>query len=105
MILTEFYVLFMKVRKSTVDNRFKVFQTSKMDMEFLRDCFKEIEEEGDGFVLVYRNKLQKRYWRMSSGFTNEEGVFAAHIIINDACEGLGGDDPDGGKEIVIGGEL
>jgi len=63
---------------------------NKINLEQLNSDHNEIVSDGDGYILVYRNKKEKSYYIMSNGFTNEEGVYASQLIcnaiINDSSE-------------------
>lgn len=77
-----------------------IAKKNKMDLEVSRKAFQEVMESGNGFVMIYRDKNDNRYYMVSSGFTQEEGVYASHLIARSViteCD----DDPDGLEENVF----
>ena len=74
---------------------------NKMDKDFVREALEEVFKEGNGFVMIYRNKNENRYYQMTSGFTREEGVYCAHLILNMVMNNL--DDDPGEEERYVAG--
>lgn len=72
-------------------SRLKVIQGGKtnnnLDLEQLEYDHNEIKNDGEGYILVYKSHKEKSYIIMSNGFTNEEGIYASHIISKGIMEG------------------
>lgn len=76
-----------------------IAKKNKMDLEFSKKSFQEAIESGNGFVMIYRDKNDNRYYMVSSGFTQEEGIYASHLISRSVI--IDDDDPDGLEENVL----
>ena len=64
-----------------MNEKFNVVKNSgKMNKENLIAQYKEIIEEGEGYIIVYKNKKDNRYYYISNGLTQEEGLYAANLI-------------------------
>jgi hypothetical protein len=64
-----------------MNEKFKIISNKKMDKKVLKEHFDEILEEGNGYVMVYKNQKDNRYYFVANGFTQEEGVYGSQLII------------------------
>ncbi|MGN6347075.1 MAG: hypothetical protein ACTHME_05170 [Candidatus Nitrosocosmicus sp.] len=64
-----------------MNEKFKLVSKNKMDKQKLKEHLTEILEEGTGYVLVYKNEKDDRYYCMANGFTQEEGVYGSQLIV------------------------
>ena len=65
------------------DNVIKLAHTrikKSIDEKSLLEAYEEVKEYADGFILIYRNKIDKNHCILTDGFNCAEGVFAAEIL-------------------------
>lgn len=59
----------------------------KVNEDRLSKACEVVKDEADAFVVIYRDKCNRKYYVHQSGFTSAEGLYAAEILRDVAMNG------------------